>query len=33
MIGIMIKLEVLNTETSVIWEEFIEELVLEKGSI
>jgi len=29
----MIKLEVLNTETSVIWEEFIEELVLEKGSI
>ena len=33
MIGIMIKLEVLNTETRVIWEEFIEELVLEKGSI
>ena len=33
MIGIMIKLEILNTETRVIWEEFIEELVLEKGSI
>lgn len=33
MIGIMIKLEVLNTETCVIWEEFIEELVLEKGPI
>lgn len=29
----MIKLEVLNTETHVIWKEFIEELVLEKGSM